>query len=138
MNTVRNNFLKMEPENDYSIDEAMIPHKGKKAVNLRQYIKSKPKKRGFKFFARAGISGIVYDFFPYTGSATFLDITFDDREEALGKSGQFVSVLCRFIPGGVSSEIFVNNFFFSGVHNMVQKVLTLLVPSVVIASAIAH
>ena len=108
IDTVRNNFLKMEPENDYSIDEAMIPYKGKKAGNLRQYIKSKPKKWGFKFFTRAGISGIVFDFLPYAGSATFLDITFDDREEALGKSGQFAIVLCRSIPGGVSSEIFVH------------------------------
>ena len=49
----------MEPENDYSIDEATIPYKGKKAGNLRHYIKSKPKKWGFRFFTRAGISGIV-------------------------------------------------------------------------------
>ena len=114
MDTVRrNNFLKMKPENDSSIDEAMIPYKRKKAGNLRQYIKSKPKKWGFKFFKHAGISGIVYDFLPYAGSATFLDIIFDDREEALRKSGQFVTVLCRSIPGGVGSEIFVDNFYCS-------------------------
>ena len=64
MDTVCNNFSKMEPENDYSINEAMIPYNGKKAGNLQQYIKSKPKKWGFKFFTNAGISGIVYDFLP--------------------------------------------------------------------------
>ena len=33
MDTVRNNFLKMEPENDHSIDEAMIPYKWRKVGN---------------------------------------------------------------------------------------------------------
>ena len=89
-----------------------------KSWKLTADIKSKPKKRGFKFFARACISGIVYDFLPYARSATFLDITFYDREEAFGKSGQFVTVLFRSIPGGMSSEIFVDNFFFFRVHNL--------------------
>lgn len=113
MDAVRNNLIKIEPERDYSIDEAMIPYKGKKAGNLRQYIKNKPKKWGFKFFTRAGVSGIIYDFLPYAGSATFLDMTLDENEEALGKSGQFVTVLCRSIPAGLNSEIFVDNFFCS-------------------------
>src|SRR5882757_5113126 len=62
MDTVRNNCQQIENEKRYSIDEMMIPYKGKKAGSLRQYLPKKPKKWGFKFFVRAGVSGMVYDF----------------------------------------------------------------------------
>lgn len=111
--SIRDNLLKIEPEADYSIDESMIPYKGKRAGHLRQYIKNKPKKWGFKFFIRAGVSGIVYDFLPYGGSSTFFDTTFDEVEKTLGTSAQFVTVLCRTIPDGLHSQVFMDNFFTS-------------------------
>ena len=43
----------------------------------------------------------------------FLDLTVDEGEEAWGKSGKFVFVLCRSISDGLSFEIFVDNFFCS-------------------------
>lgn len=65
---LRENFLTIEPEEHNSIDEIMIPFKGRSS--LKQYIKIKPHKWGIKVFSRAGISGIVYDFtltyFKYT------------------------------------------------------------------------
>lgn len=58
-------FLKFHLENDFSIDETMIAHKGTRAGNLRKCIKNKPHKWGYKFLVIAGVSGIILDFIPY-------------------------------------------------------------------------
>lgn len=55
MEKIRQNCLKTEEEEQYSIDEMMMPYKGKKAGNRRQYLPNKPKKWGFKNFVRAGV-----------------------------------------------------------------------------------
>ena len=59
MEMVRRNFLAIEHKEQMSVDEMMVPYKGTRANNLRQYIRSKPHKWGFKLFTRAGVSGIV-------------------------------------------------------------------------------
>ena len=59
MEMVRRNFLAIEHEGEFSVDEMMVPYKGTRAGNLRQYIRGKPHKWGFKLFTRAGVSGIV-------------------------------------------------------------------------------
>lgn len=56
-------------ENHFSVDEMMVPCKGKKAGSLRQYLPSRPNKWEFKIFVRAGVSGFVYDFMVYTGKS---------------------------------------------------------------------
>ena len=48
------------PETYLSIDEQMIPFKEKS--RLWRYLPKKPKKLGYKLWARAGISGYIYDF----------------------------------------------------------------------------
>lgn len=77
---IRRNCLNQEQGKRFSIDEMMVPYKGKKAGSRRQYVKSKPKKWGFKLFVRSGINGIVYDFFPYCGENTFNDYHFSEYE----------------------------------------------------------
>ena len=64
---VRNNCITIEPEVDHSIDEQVIPAKTSYS-GIRQYNPKKPVKWGFKNFVRSGASGIMYDFFLYTGS----------------------------------------------------------------------
>lgn len=59
LDIIRRNCLKQEQGKQFSIDEMMIPYKGKKAGRRRQYIKSKRKKWGFKFFVRSGINGNI-------------------------------------------------------------------------------
>lgn len=116
LDAVQRNLRKIKPESDYSVDEAMIPYKGTQEETLRQYVKNKPKKWGFKFFIRAGVSGIVYDYLPHAGASTFLGVEFEEEEENLGKSGQFVTVLCKTIPAmpdGLKAKIFFDNFFCS-------------------------
>ncbi|XP_030767719.1 piggyBac transposable element-derived protein 3-like [Sitophilus oryzae] len=71
INKIKANCRQFQLENQYSIDETMVPYKGTFAGNLRQYIKNKPHKWGFKLFVRAGVSGFIYDFIPYQGTHTF-------------------------------------------------------------------
>lgn len=110
---LRENFLKIEPENNYSVDEMMIPHKGKRCGSIKQYMPKKPKKWGFKVFVRCGTSGIAYDFILYGGESTFFDKTFSPTEEALfGVSAKFVVALCQTIQN-IPAAVYCDNFFTS-------------------------
>ncbi|XP_047103582.1 piggyBac transposable element-derived protein 3-like [Schistocerca piceifrons] len=71
----------------------MVPYNGTRAGNLRQYIQNKPHKWGFKIFVRAGVSGVVYDFLPYTGKGMITDLA--DDEKVFGIGGQVVVTLCK-------------------------------------------
>ncbi|KAF9405652.1 hypothetical protein HW555_013700 [Spodoptera exigua] len=97
MEKVRQNFLKLEEEGQYSIDEMMIPYKGRKAGSSKQYIQNKPKKWGFKNFVSAGVSGLIYDFVMYGGENTFRGYTFSDTEFGLGFGAQIAIALCQTI-----------------------------------------
>lgn len=104
----------LEQENDYSIDESMIPYKGKFAGSLRQYIPSKPHRFGIKLFILAGASGMVYDFLPYAGASTFNGLDFSQQEVDMGVGAQVVIHLARQIDNPESKALFFDNFF-SGV-----------------------
>ncbi|XP_029946701.1 piggyBac transposable element-derived protein 3-like [Salarias fasciatus] len=57
-----NTVFRKEPQTPkQSVDEVMVAYKGKTAGNLRQYIKNKPDKWGFKLFARASEDGFIHD-----------------------------------------------------------------------------
>lgn len=110
---VRRNCLNIEPERRNSIDEMMVPYKGSKAGSRRQYIKSKPKKWGFKMFVRCGTSGMVYDFFPYAGESTFRNHEFSEAEEGLGFGAKVVIALSKSIQNKALSVVYFDNFFSS-------------------------
>ena len=57
---LRQNCLSQEPEEYNSIDEQIIPLKGRSF--LRPYMPNKSHKWGFKVFSRNGTSGMLYDF----------------------------------------------------------------------------
>nr|XP_008278366.1 PREDICTED: piggyBac transposable element-derived protein 3-like [Stegastes partitus] len=109
---MRNRFMEIESENQFSIDEMMVPYKGKKAGSLRQYLPSKPKKWGFKIFVRAGVSGFVYDFMVYTGKSTF-DGALQTPEKEFGLGGNVVLQLCRTIRNPCDCVVYFDNFFTS-------------------------
>lgn len=52
---LRQNCLKVKPEEHNSVDEQMIPFKGRSS--LHRYLPKKPKKWGYKVFSRNGVSG---------------------------------------------------------------------------------
>lgn len=85
----KKNCHAIKNEKRQAIDEMMVPHKGIKAGNRKQYIKSKPHKWGFKIFVWAGISG---DFIVYGGSDTFCQHSFSPEEELLGLGDKVVAV----------------------------------------------
>ena len=100
-----------QEESEVSIDEAMILYKGKKAGNLRQYIKNKPHKWGFKFFMLASINGLIYDFFPYTGANTFQDLGLTIEEEMFGVGAKVVIALCKSIKNPEHTKVCFDNYF---------------------------
>lgn len=110
---VRKNFLSIPEEGSYSIDEMMVPYKGKKAGNRRQYVKNKPKKWGFKIFVRSGVSGMIYDFIVYGGEGTFRGYKFSNAEDLLGVGAKVVISLCKSIVKPTCSFVFFDNFFCS-------------------------
>lgn len=109
---IRQNFLKINEDSRYSIDEMMIPYKGTKAGNKRQYVQNKPKKWGFKNFVRAGVSGLIYDFLIYAGDQTFCGYRFTDAEESIGMGGKVVLALCKTIKTK-PAIVTMDNFFTS-------------------------
>jgi len=112
LDIIRRNCLSQNQPNQFSVDEMMIPYKGKKAGSRRQYIKSKPKKWGFKFFIRAGVNGCIYDFLPYGGESTFNNIHFSDVEHKyFGLGPKVVLALASTIPNKPLSTMYFDNFF---------------------------
>lgn len=112
LEAVRRNCLKIEEEHRYSIDEMMVPYKGTRAGNRRQYLAKKPKKWGFKMFVRAGVSGCVYDFVPYAGEDTFRYHSFTEYENSLGVGAKVVIALCQSIKHK-PAIVYFDNYFSS-------------------------
>ena len=105
VDSLRNNFLKIEPEEYNSVHEMMIPLKSH--TSMLQYIKSKPHRWGVKVFARAEVSGIVYDFEIYVGKGTKV------KDGPLGMSGNVVLRLVDDLPKHQNHKLFVDNWFAS-------------------------
>ncbi|KAK3785905.1 hypothetical protein RRG08_064168 [Elysia crispata] len=57
---------KIIPKEKHSIDDVIVAFKGRSG--LKQYIRSKPNRWGYKLWARTGGSGILHDFDVYQGS----------------------------------------------------------------------
>jgi hypothetical protein len=74
---------------------------------MLQYEKSKPHRWGVKVFARAGVSGIVYDFEIFVGKGTKV------KDGPLGMSGNVVMRLVDDLPKHQNHKLFVDNWFAS-------------------------
>lgn len=109
---IRINCLSVPQGKRFSIDEMMVPYKGKKAGSRKQYMKNKPKKWGFKLFGRAGIDGMVYDFLTYSGESIFRNIHFSPYEISyFGLGPKVVIALCFSIPDKPVTVVYFDNFF---------------------------
>ncbi|KAF0682270.1 piggyBac transposable element-derived protein 3-like, partial [Aphis craccivora] len=86
-----------------AIDEMMIPFKGRNS--LKQYLRNKPKKWGFKVWARAGVSGYIYYFEMYQGSDK-------SKRSKFGPIGDSVLRLCHDIHN-LNIKLFMDNLFTS-------------------------
>ena len=101
---LRDAMARIEPEERHSVDEQIIPFKGRSG--LKQYIKNKPHLWGFKVFARAGISGLIYDFEVYTGKAMKLP-------GDLSVSANVVLRLVEKLPNDKNFKLYFDNWFSS-------------------------
>jgi hypothetical protein len=104
---VREQCLKVSPEESHSIDEQIIPAKTKFS-GIRQYNPKKPVKWGVKNLVRAGASGFMYDFYIYAGKDEDID-NFDFKD--LQKSAQVVARLCQHLPSHSGHQLFFDNWF---------------------------
>ena len=67
----------MEPEVQQSVDEHMIKYKGRSI--MRQHIKDKPIKWGFKmWYGRASKTSYLYEFDIYTGRKETIEFGFGE------------------------------------------------------------
>ncbi|KAF3834757.1 hypothetical protein F7725_027315 [Dissostichus mawsoni] len=92
----------VDPEEFQSIDEQMIPFKGR--LSIKQYIPKKPKPWGVKVWVRAGSSGYMYRFEVYQGAAVRGQIS------QLGMAADVVIRLCDDIQQK-NHKVFFDNFF---------------------------
>jgi hypothetical protein len=106
MDIISKNFMEyVDYEKHLSVDEQMVPFKGNHS--LKNYMKNKPVKWGYKILALAGQSGYIYKF-QVAGDNTLLH---EDVEPEIGKSGQVVLELVEDVPPG--SQIYFDNWFCS-------------------------
>ena len=102
---IRKNLEKIIPEEKQSIDEVMVAFKGR--FGLKQYIRSKPKRWGFKLWARTGTSGILHHFDVYQGSKG------PQKKTDLGVGGNVVMAMTSNLETGKNFKIFADNLFSS-------------------------
>nr|XP_053647228.1 piggyBac transposable element-derived protein 2-like isoform X4 [Cherax quadricarinatus] len=110
-----NACLKVPATPKQSVDEVVVAFKGKTAGNLRQYIKTKPDKWGFKLFCRASEDGFIHDILMYQGTPTFDShpIKLPQEETKLPISSKIVLVLATTVNQRNTSAIYADNFFSS-------------------------
>lgn len=109
--SIRNRCLELPLETNLSVDEQIIPFKGQ--INIKQYVKNKPKKWGVKIYVMAGRSGLMYDFIIYQGSTTPLNPVY----VKYGSSAAVVIQLSERITEK-NHGLFFDNFFST--YNLFQ------------------
>ncbi|KAI8792109.1 piggyBac transposable element-derived protein 3 [Biomphalaria glabrata] len=106
----RNNCLKVIAHENNSIDEMMIPFKGKFS-KLKQFIKGKPHPWGIKVWARTSSAGMLCDFDVYQGKKDKKDA------DSIGVGPDVVLQLSSTLPQNepdkpsLNYKIFADNFF---------------------------
>lgn len=108
MDSVRRRCLQLPVEEYLSIDEQMIPMRGRATKGVKQYVKNKPKiKWGIKNLVLCGKSGLAYDFICYQGSTT----EFDPKTLAtFGSGATMVLHLANRIDRS-GHKLFFDNYF---------------------------
>ncbi|KAJ8382435.1 hypothetical protein SKAU_G00032130 [Synaphobranchus kaupii] len=106
LDKLREQCLRIPPEEHHAVDEIMVPFKGKS--QLKAYMPGKPHKWGFKMWGRAGQSGFLYDFDVCQGAEN------PDKERSdVGVSEDVVLKLTSTLPAGKNHKVFADNYFTS-------------------------
>ncbi|KAL6488775.1 hypothetical protein MHYP_G00025160 [Metynnis hypsauchen] len=99
-------FQALPQEQMMSIDEQMVPFKGRSV--LKQYIPKKPYKWGYKIFVLCDTKGLVHSFDVYAGKSDP-----PPGSEDIGASGNVVLKLAQVIEGSVNHLLYFDNWFSS-------------------------
>lgn len=96
----------VDPEEYQSVDEMVIPFKGRSSI--KQYLPSKPKRWGFKVWVRAGVSGYIYRFEVYQGAT-------GGRSNVSSEIGMAGEVVIRLSKGleRKNYKVYADNLFTS-------------------------
>lgn len=106
LESLRQQCLQVAPDQRQSIDEQIIPFKGRN--QLRQYLPKKPKRWGFKVIARCcSRTGFTHDFTIYQGGPPQLP----DEESVGYQPGDFVLQMCKSLPQHKNYILYFDNWF---------------------------
>ena len=105
---LRQEFEKIPMLEFLPVDEQIVPFKG--ASSMKQYVPKKPHKWGYKIFILADSTGVVYDFFPYTGKIYPVN---NPEVPDLGPSSNSVLQLEECISNGQNFKLHCDNWFTS-------------------------
>jgi hypothetical protein len=113
-NSILGRCRELPLETDLCVDEQMVPFKGQ--INIKQYIKNKPKKWGIKIFLLAGKSGFVYDFLIYQGASTEIKKIY----QAFGSGAATVMQLVERLKANQTGRyaLYFDNYFST--YNLFQ------------------
>ncbi|MGH0136951.1 UNVERIFIED_CONTAM: hypothetical protein FKN15_037488 [Acipenser sinensis] len=103
--SIRKCCLELQLVEDRSIDEQIVPFRGK--LSVLQYVKGKPEPWGFNVYFLCGKSGFAYDFLIYQGATTELS---EQSKMVLGHGAAVVTHLCQRIQTP-NHKLFFDNFF---------------------------
>lgn len=111
LSSLRDNMVRV-PQEKSSVDEILIPFRGRS--HIRQYLPNKPKSKwGLKLWARAGESGLCYDFDVYQGCSRGMYGYQEGYQLGLGAG--VVLQLCTSLPDRKDNLIVADNYF-TGPH----------------------
>ncbi|CAF1505066.1 unnamed protein product [Rotaria sordida] len=109
LNIVKENFRKISKEQKLSIDEQIIPFKGKSI--MKQHMPNKSNRWSYKMFLLVGgKSGICYDFISYTGK--------NDKKKH-GFCTDIVLDLCETVSSFTNHKVYFDNYFAT-IHLQVE------------------
>lgn len=91
---LNSNFSEGSPSENQCVDEIMVAFKGRST--LKQYLPKKPKKCGFKLWARCSSTGFLHVFDIYQGKGTGVDD--NDNVPDCGLRGNVVLKLYSALP----------------------------------------
>ena len=114
-NQITDAFLKVPSTVRQSIDEVMVDYEGRTAGSLRQYMKDKPDKWGYKLYCRASDDGSIHDIIMYQGKTTFEShrTQLPDDQSSMSIATKLVLTLSKTICRSGVSIIYADNFFSS-------------------------
>ncbi|XP_039610994.1 piggyBac transposable element-derived protein 3-like [Polypterus senegalus] len=99
-------FLRLPQDQMLSIDEQMVPFKGKSS--LKQYIPKKPYKWGYKIVVLCDTKGLVHSFDIFTGKIDPVP-----GEPNIGARGNIVLKLAQVNRGALNHLLYFDNWFSS-------------------------